>query len=380
MSILEFRNLCAVAWRERYSYLSINLEETELNKKYLINFKSLKMNLHKGEGLTENEYYRNLLAAYESNKNLLQAVKDARNQSFTSFLTNVERQKPLIESINRQTTDVSDVLKKNIEIERENKQELLQAIEDKTLTHQAITHAQPLTEEQIREYLIKADENDEFSLKLFDDENTRFRIYEKLNEIVTVNGQKAYTEGSDHSIEFNVGNQEIVCYKNARTAQYPLTEDLLIILTQDTLIVSDIAKKDFVQLVLFAIGSELEAVKKKGAVVERKHIVKLLRQNSKFVSLISNPIGIKGSGYKDLALMKTIVIPPNANERLNRFMVLYGSASAGNSNKDILTESSAILDSLLKDKLIDKMKYKLLYYKLKNRLEQNQKESIQVNN
>jgi hypothetical protein len=155
----------------------------------------------------------------------------------------------------------------------------------------------------------------------------------------------------------------------------PITNDLLVLLTQDTLEVSDESKKDYKALVLFALQTEFKRIKEKVAVTERKRIINLMRKNSKFVNIISEEVGIKGNGYQGLALIKTIVIPPNINERLNRFMVLYGSINAGNTNSSIIDEGSAILDSLLKDKVIDKMKYKLLYYKMKNRLTQNQKEN-----
>ena len=54
-----------------------------------------------------------------------------------------------------------------------------------------------------------------------------------------------------------------------------------------------------------------------------------------------------------------------------RFKVLIGSIQSGNTNTSILTELSALLDPMMKNNLIDKQKYKLIYLRAKAKLEEN---------
>ena len=57
--------------------------------------------------------------------------------------------------------------------------------------------------------------------------------------------------------------------------------------------------------------------------------------------------------------------------KLVRLKVLIGSIQSGNTNTGILTELSALLDSMMKNNLIDKQKYKLIYLRAKTKLEEN---------
>ena len=84
---------------------------------------------------------------------------------------------------------------------------------------------------------------------------------------------------------------------------------------------------------------------------------------------------IKPESYEGLSLYTPIVLPNNPEERIDRLKVLLGSLSANNSNPDILTEISAILDSLLQDKKINKMQYKLVWYKAKNLMQLNERQA-----
>ena len=68
----------------------------------------------------------------------------------------------------------------------------------------------------------------------------------------------------------------------------------------------------------------------------------------KFNEYLKDKIKI-GLGYKDIAL-KHIVIPPNADDQLKRIYVLLGTLKCGNNNENILTEFTALLDQLYKNK------------------------------
>ena len=67
------------------------------------------------------------------------------------------------------------------------------------------------------------------------------------------------------------------------------------------------------------------------------------------------------------------MIPPDASDQLKRVFILLGSLKCGNTNTDILSEFSALLDQLYKETKISKLLYKSLYYKGKNALDKNLK-------
>ena len=81
----------------------------------------------------------------------------------------------------------------------------------------------------------------------------------------------------------------------------------------------------------------------------------------KFNEYLKDRIKI-GLGYKDIAL-QPIMIPPDCDDQLKRVFILLGSLKCGNNNPDILSEFSALLDQLYKEKKISKLLYKSLYYK-----------------
>ena len=56
---------------------------------------------------------------------------------------------------------------------------------------------------------------------------------------------------------------------------------------------------------------------------------------------------------------------------MKRIFVLLGTLKCGNNNENILTEFTALLDQLYKDKTISKLLFKTLYFKGKNQLDMN---------
>ena len=91
----------------------------------------------------------------------------------------------------------------------------------------------------------------------------------------------------------------------------------------------------------------------------------------KFNEYLKDRIKI-GLGYKDIVL-KPITISPDCDDQLERVFVLLGSLKCGNNNPGILSEFSALLDQLYKEKKISRLLYKSLYYKGKNALDKNMK-------
>ena len=72
-----------------------------------------------------------------------------------------------------------------------------------------------------------------------------------------------------------------------------------------------------------------------------------------------------GFGYRELADTQPVIIPPDKSSQLNRILVSLGNLKSGNKDKNILVELSGLLDSLYKNKTIDKKLYKVLWHKTK---------------
>jgi len=66
-----------------------------------------------------------------------------------------------------------------------------------------------------------------------------------------------------------------------------------------------------------------------------------------------------------------IIIPPNCNDQLRKVFISIGSLNSGNTNPDLVTMTSALLDELNKNNKISKPLYKALYYKAKKLHENN---------
>ncbi len=112
----------------------------------------------------------------------------------------------------------------------------------------------------------------------------------------------------------------------------------------------------------------MDAVKAAGRASYMKEILKEFRLVQKFRDFIGAAFHIKPASYMGLALTTRVLLSPYTDEQFTRLKVLIGSAVAGDNNPDILKEASAILDVLLSTDKINKMQYKLIYYKIKNLL------------
>lgn len=171
---------------------------------------------------------------------------------------------------------------------------------------------------------------------------------------------------------------------------FPYSKDLLILLTQNTVQASITARQNYFAIIDACLKRELSNL---GIFVSRNNYDQLLQQlqnNEKFNNWFSakykipirvQPKRSETSGhtkytntsiYKEVEDSETednegsglIVLSPNSNERIKRALVLLGNKqSAKTVIPDALTEFTAILDSLLNEKLITVDKYKVLLKK-----------------
>ncbi len=158
--------------------------------------------------------------------------------------------------------------------------------------------------------------------------------------------------------------------------ELPVTENLLALLTKDTISTDLNANSQYMRILKLCLGVELRLL-----VYERgrgrpsnaeRDLINEFKKVRKFNELImESKVFKQGYGYKDLAKSETIIVPPDSNQQLKRIMINLGSLNAGNNNPVILKENSALLDELLKNNKITKQLYKTLYYKTKLLLDKN---------
>ena len=96
----------------------------------------------------------------------------------------------------------------------------------------------------------------------------------------------------------------------------------------------------------------------------------IIKQTDKYREILNNPMYGKGYSYKDLA-NQPIIIPPNSSDQLKKLFISIGSLNSGNTNPDLVTMTSSLLDELYKNQKISKPLYKALYYKAKKLHENN---------
>jgi len=178
----------------------------------------------------------------------------------------------------------------------------------------------------------------------------------------------------DHWFTFH--GDIITCHKEGETPlNIDLSEDLIGFLTHD---ITDNgnpnALDNFKRILMFALGHELNILfHKTGKIPGKTKIIELMRKNNKFLSMykelfkVTKGLGFKEISYKDLA-KRRIMIAPNPPEQVKRLLVLLGAKKSGIENEDADNEFGALLDTLWKEKIIDKQFYKILYYKYKQKL------------
>lgn len=160
--------------------------------------------------------------------------------------------------------------------------------------------------------------------------------------------------------------------KNNEQREFNLSENLMLFLTKDitnTFLpgnrIDETSKQEYLEIIRFAIGRELDKIKKSGKCKARPELLKLFRSNQKFREVIAPNYGFKGEGYR-FSSNRPIIISPDKSQQINRLLVLLVSKKSGNDNPDGIKEYTAILDELLNKKEISKLQYKLLYYKYKD--------------
>ena len=348
---------------EKYNYFSINLEETDIAKKYLKNLKYPLIDIM--NKLSINDYNQNLLKAYNANNDLMNSIKSSRNATSAFQIQQAEVLKPVIEPIKKMEQTIKQDLPKAITDSRE-----IAKVEE--LKEDEHRDEERLEQEEVME-LIQQGNDDLFGIISFSDKIFRLGVYEKFVTIVGSKGDPLYYIG-DHWFDFDYELQLIIVYRdtqkrNKDKREYTLSKNLLLYLTRDISTtylqgarIDETSKTEYLDIINFAIGRELEKIKKAVKAKSRADLLALFRRNQKFKDIIAPKYSFKGEGYRIIAT-KPIVISPQKSEQLKRLLVLLGSKNAGNDNPDGLKEYTAILDELFNKQVINKSSYKILLHK-----------------
>jgi GTPase SAR1 family protein len=348
---------------EKYSFFSINLEETNINKKYLQNLKYPLIDIM--NKLSIDDYHQNQLKAYNANKDLMNSIKSSRNATSAFQIQQSEVLKPVIEPIKKMEQTIKQDIPKAIA----NSREIASVTKGEAEEYEDDDR---LEEHDVME-LIQQGNDDLFGIVRFDDGIFRLGVYEKFVSIVGSKKEPLYYIG-DHWLEFDYELQLIIVYRdtqkrNKEKRDFMLSNNLMLYLTKDISTtylhgarIDETSKVEYLEIINFAIGRELEKIKKAVKAKPRADLLTLFRRNQKFKDIIAPKYSFKGEGYKGISTA-SIVISPEKSQQLKRLLVLLGSKNAGNDNPDGLKEYTAILDELLNKNDINKLTYKILLYK-----------------
>ena len=153
------------------------------------------------------------------------------------------------------------------------------------------------------------------------------------------------------------------------------SDDLMKLLTQDIIeIESASSLNNYKKIIKKVFGAELtELLTKRGRRSDdHKHLIEVMETNNKYKTYIRKWImeGKRGNGlssYRELS-KNPFILPINPHDQLQKLLTNMGSIKAGNNNPELLKEVSTLLDSLLKENIINKSVYKILFHKTKDML------------
>ena len=359
----HFESLIDSINRDKYSFFSINLEETDINKKYLQNLKYPLIDIM--NKLSIDDYNQNQLKAYNANRDLMNSIKSSRNATSAFQIQQSEVLKPVIDPIKKMEQTIKQDIPKAIADSRE-----IASIEKAKADE--YEDDDRLEEHEVMD-LIQQGNDDLFGIVRFEDGVFRLGVYEKFVTIVGSKGEPLYYIG-DHWFEFDYELQLIIAYRdtqkrNKDKREYTLSQNLMLYLTKDISTtylqgarIDETSKAEYLDIVNFTVGRELEKIKKAVKAKSRVDLLALFRRNQKFKDIIAPKYSFKGEGYRIIAT-SPIVISPEKSQQLNRLLVLLGSKNAGNDNPYGMKEYTAILDELLNKNEISKLTYKILLYK-----------------
>ena len=226
------------------------------------------------------------------------------------------------------------------------------------------------TKNMVNKYLNNPSKDDMFGVAEFQDNSLKFGCVHTMDTYDFLL--------STHYVTFDYEIRKIYVTRAdiGERREYQLTENLMRYLTIDVEDIQDEnAKKEYLEMIKYAIGPELNKIKLAGKAQNRKLILNIFRINRKFEKLIAPMFGIKSLSYDDrlkpgdsLGYTRTIVLPPNSNAQMKRLMVLLGTKQSLGKNVDEnanigLEEFTALLDQLLKSQRINKITYKTLLQK-----------------
>jgi hypothetical protein len=364
--------------------------------------------VHSQQGkLIYNELIAMEAEAEEARQRTDDVILASRGQHQLTYEHAREKYKPIIEATTgKNKTDVIDTVRDTIlnSTKLSNPEKLTVANE---LDRMKLTsNQQPSTSgtinpvEERRTFLDRA-------LRIQDDRVFGINVREKINDdavLYDFGFEKLYTHtnqiGSHVGIDIKDG---LIGYDYQEDAVFPFSKDLVTLLTSNTIVASAEAKKQYMEIIDATIGKYLKMFKdnldnlhrleerEEGETDPRfircpryRDVHAQCVDNVKFMKWIAPKYKIptrlqpKRGGGLEADYVKpqdkspweptpiTIVIPPNADDRLKRAFVLLGKKRSG--KEDIpaeLAEFSALLDALLKDKKIDITQYSSLMNKYK---------------
>ena len=98
-----FKNNCIRAWGTKYNFISIDVEEHDINKKYIINFKEPLFQLN-----TMGSNYKDMIKLANSHESFDQKVKDHFNNTKSFYIAKEKEYEPLSKKVEEVSKNIKD--------------------------------------------------------------------------------------------------------------------------------------------------------------------------------------------------------------------------------------------------------------------------------
>ena len=367
----RFQNFCQQAWKEPFSFMTIDKFNKDPNKRYGIGFNSFyNINHNKMENFkTSSELNELKRKAVESENELRDTYSQHRNMTLGFTESASKLFQPITKNLEEVKTEVSGV-----------KQE----IHDSRGLPNAGTNTFYSTRTKVEYIDPEIYEEPLFGLhqeNTFRKDEFIFGAIFDLDKNVTPDTLFTTPKPWPHRMYVNMDEGRITAHKgedeyNDRDLEVQLTDELFDVLTKNIIVkqgknrmVRKDVEADYLALIDFCIGDELRnlATRSKLQSQETIDLIDKFSQVHKFSDWIAPKYNVQ-SRWQPARIRKgkgTIVIPGEFNEQLKRMLLLLGASEAGNKDAN-LNEFTSILDTLRNNKKLSKKGYQILLQRFKD--------------
>ena len=370
----DFENFCKESWKEPYSYITIEIDNKDPNKRYGVGFKKF---------LDINRMDLNSVALNELKKKAVQSEESLRNA--------YSQQRNMKLGFTEQASKLFQPITKNLEEVKTEVSGVKQEIHDNRGLPNNGTNTFYSTRTKVEYIDPNIYEEPLFGLhqeNTFRKDEYIFGVIFDLDKNVTPDTLFNNPKPWPHRMYVNLEEGRINAYKgedeyNDRDIEVFLSDELFEVLTNNIIVkqgnkrmVKKEVEADYLSLIDFCIGDELRnlAIRSKLQSLEMEDLIDKFSKVHKFSDWIAPKYNIqsrwqpaRGKKVKGKGQSPTIVevVPSDFSTQMKRMLLFLGASEAGNKEGN-LNEFTSILDTMRNNKKLSKKGYQILLQRFHN--------------